>query len=114
MREKTNKDRLEDLKAYKEVEAQNQMMSEYRQLADKALVDPRSFAFYFACQQAEFIVQMHTSIRKAPFKAIETGFDSWLDKVTNPSDLQSYLYVLRKNNKLEVDYYRIRRDFPIK
>lgn len=114
MKEKTKKDRLADLKAHKEVEAQAEMLHEYRELADKALVDPRSFAFYFACQQSEFIVNMYNSIHKAPFKAVESGFEEWLDKVTNPTDLKSYLYVFKKNNKLEVDYYRIRRDFPIK
>lgn len=113
MREKTKEDRLADLKASKEVEAQAQVMKNYKELADKALVDPRSFPFYFTSQQAEFIVYMHESIHRAPFRAIEDGFDEWLDKVSNPK-LDSYLYIIKKGNKLEVDYYRIRRDFPIK
>jgi len=113
MREKTNKDRLEDLKAHKEVEEYKKNMKEYKDLADKALVDPRSFPFYFTSQQAEFIVYMYESIHRAPFRAIEEGFEEWFNSVSDPK-LKSYLYVLKKGNKLEVDYYRIRRDFPIK
>ena len=113
MREKTNEDRLKDIEAYKELNEKIEAQHQYKDLADKALVDPRSFSFYFTSQQAEFIVEMHTSIRRAPFRAIEAGFEAWIEQVSNPRS-NAYLYVLKKDNKLEVDYYRIRRDFPIK
>ena len=113
MREKTRQDRLNDIKAHKEKIDRAEMQHQYKELADKALIDPRSFSFYFTSQQAEFIVEMHNSIKKAPFRAIEAGFDAWVELISNPRDA-GYLYVIKNNNKLEVDYYRIRRDFPIK
>jgi hypothetical protein len=113
MKEKSKEDRLKDIKAFKELNEKLEIQNEYRELAEKALVDPRSFSFYFISQQAEFIVEMYKSVHRAPFRAIEAGFDAWVEEVSNPRNT-GYLYVLKKNNKLEVDYYRIRRDFPIK
>lgn len=113
MKDKTGQDRLDDIKAHKEKSERAEMQHQYKELADKALIDPRSFSFYFTSQQAEFIVEMHNSIKRAPFRAIEAGFEAWVEEVSNPRST-GYLYVIKKGDKLEVDYYRIRRDFPIK
>lgn len=113
MKEKTGKDRLEELKAYKESKEKLAIQHKYKELVDIALVDPRSFSFYFTTQQAEFIINLHDSIRKAPFRAIQDNFEAWIDTISNPRN-KSYLYVLKKNGKLEIDYYRIRKDFPIR
>lgn len=113
MREKTGQDRLDDIKAYKESKEKLEIQHKYKELADKALVDPRSFSFYFTTQQAEFIINLYESIRKAPFRAVQSDFETWIDKVSNPKN-KEYLYVLKKSGRLIIDYYRIRKDFPIK
>ena len=104
------KDRLENLKAHKIVQAKLKTQNKYRDLAKIAIEDPKSFAYHFSVQQAEFVVTLYYSLLRSPFRAVQEGLNGWIADVTDPGSAK-YLYVVFKNNKLIVDLYRIKRDF---